>query len=38
MAQGDSDAQADDQGLRSELANADAEEGLGEAGRVDTYI
>jgi flagellar hook-length control protein FliK len=38
MAQGDSDAQADGQAVRPELANADAEEGLGEAGRVDTYI
>jgi len=38
MAQGDSDAQADDQALRPQLANVDAEEGLGEAGRVDTYI
>ena len=38
MAQGDSDAQADDQALRPQLANIDAEEGLGEAGRVDTYI
>ena len=38
MAQGDSDAQADGQALRPQLANVDAEEGLGEAGRVDTYI
>jgi len=38
MVQGDSDAQADDQALRPQLANIDAEEGLGEAGRVDTYI
>ena len=38
VAQGDSDAQADDQALRPQLANVDAEEGLGEAGRVDTYI
>ena len=38
MAQGDSDAQADDKALRPQLANIDAEEGLGEAGRVDTYI
>ena len=38
MAQGESDAQADDQALRPQLANIDAEEGLGEAGRVDTYI
>jgi flagellar hook-length control protein FliK len=29
MAQGDSDAQADDQALRPELANVDAEEALG---------
>ena len=33
----DSDAQADDQVLRPQLANIDAEEGLGEAGRVDTH-
>lgn len=38
MAQGDSDAQADGQALRPELANVDAEESLGGAGRVDTYI
>jgi flagellar hook-length control protein FliK len=38
VAQGDSDAQADDQALRPQLANVDTEEGLGEAGRVDTYI
>ena len=38
MAQGESDAQADDQALRPQLANIDAEEALGEAGRVDTYI
>ena len=38
MAQGDSDAQADGQALRPELANVDAEDSLGGAGRVDTYI
>ena len=38
MAQGDSDAQADGQALRPELANVDAEDTLGGAGRVDTYI
>ena len=38
MAQGDSNAQADDQALRPQLANADAEDSLGGAGRVDTYI
>lgn len=38
MAQGDSDAQADGQAVRPELANVDAEDTLGGAGRVDTYI
>ena len=38
IAQGDSDAQADDQVLRPELANVVAEDSLGGAGRVDTYI
>jgi flagellar hook-length control protein FliK len=38
VAQGDSDAQADGQTLRPELANVDAEDTLGGAGRVDTYI
>ena len=38
MAQGDSDAQADGQALRPQLANVDAEDTLDGAGRVDTYI
>ena len=38
MAQSDSDAQADGQALRPQLANVDAEDTLDGAGRVDTYI
>ena len=38
MAQGDGDARADGEAFRPELANVDAEDTLGGAGRVDTYI